>query len=119
VWVTLESGGEGVPVEVGLWRVDGGKPQRMSSTGIEREKQLEDLIEHDPAILGYPLLIIGRQVATRSGGIIDLLGVDEEGNLHVLELKRARTPREQQLHHRHPGQGVPARRLTSTRWSRP
>ncbi|TDB92520.1 DUF91 domain-containing protein [Actinomadura sp. 7K534] len=83
-----------MPVEVGLWRVDGGKPQRMSSTGIEREKQLEDLIEHDPAILGYPLLIIGRQVATRSGGIIDLLGVDEEGNLHVLELKRGRTPRE-------------------------
>ncbi|RAY16766.1 hypothetical protein DPM19_00935 [Actinomadura craniellae] len=83
-----------MPVEVGLWRVDGGKPQRMNSTGIEFEKQLEDLIEQDPAILGYPLLIVGRQVPTKAGGTIDLLGVDEEGNLHVLELKRGRTPRE-------------------------
>ncbi|MFB4299136.1 endonuclease NucS domain-containing protein [Actinomadura sp. NTSP31] len=83
-----------MPVEVGLWRVDSGKPQRMNSTAIELEKQLEDLIEQDPAILGYPLLIIGRQVQTKTGGTIDLLGMDEEGNLHVLELKRGRTPRE-------------------------
>lgn len=77
--------GDGMPVEVGLWRVDSGRPQRMNSTGIELEKQLEELIEQDPAILGYPLLIIGRQVPTKTGGTVDLLGMDEEGNLHVLD----------------------------------
>src|SRR4051794_36614048 len=83
-----------MPVEVGLWRVDGEAPQRIRSTGIELEAQLEKLIELDPAILGDPLLLIGRQVATSPGGFVDLLAIDAEGNLHVLELKRDRTPRD-------------------------
>ncbi len=40
------------------------------------------------------LLIIGRQVTTKFDGIIDLLGIDRQGDLVVLELKRDRTPRE-------------------------
>jgi len=58
------------------------------------ESRLEELIEADPAILGEPLLFIGRQVPTAHGKLIDLLGVDGDGNLHVLELKRDRTPRD-------------------------
>src|SRR6266581_4198736 len=58
------------------------------------ETRLEELIEAEPAILGEPLLIIGRQVATSFGKIIDLLAVDADGVLHVLELKKDRTPRE-------------------------
>ena len=40
------------------------------------------------------ILIIGRQVRTDLGGFIDLLGVDREGSVVVIELKRDRTPRE-------------------------
>ena len=40
------------------------------------------------------LLIIGRQVPTDLGKSIDLLGVDREGNVVVVELKRDRTPRD-------------------------
>jgi hypothetical protein len=40
------------------------------------------------------LLVIGRQVRTPYGKYIDLLGMDAEGNLHVLELKRDKTPRD-------------------------
>ncbi|MFC7535556.1 hypothetical protein ACFQV6_43465 [Actinoplanes sp. GCM10030250] len=58
------------------------------------EKTLEDLIENDPDILGEPLLIIGRQVPTKHGKILDLLAVDGDGVLHAIELKRDRTPRE-------------------------
>jgi hypothetical protein len=52
------------------------------------------MIEVDPSILGTPLLLIGRQVPTDYGKFIDLLAVDDEGALHVLELKRDKTPRE-------------------------
>ena len=40
------------------------------------------------------LLLIGRQVLTADGRFIDLLGIDADGVVHVLELKRDRTPRE-------------------------
>jgi hypothetical protein len=83
-----------MPIEVGLWRVDGGKPEKIQPTGVPLESQLEAMIEADPAILGTPLLLIGRQVPTDFGKFIDLLAVDDEGSLHVLELKRDRTPRE-------------------------
>lgn len=38
--------------------------------------------------------MIGRQVRTPHGKIVDLLAIDVDGNLHVLELKRDRTPRD-------------------------
>lgn len=81
--------------EVGLWRIGAsGEPVRVTSSAIPLESQLETLITRDPAILGEPLMVIGRQVPTDFGGFIDLLGIDGDGVLHVLELKRGRTPRE-------------------------
>ncbi|UQU62514.1 endonuclease NucS [Couchioplanes caeruleus] len=82
-----------MPMELGLWRVDG-QPVRLNPVGVPLEKALEDLIEHDPDILGEPLMIIGRQVTTSQGKIVDLLAVDGDGVLHAIELKRDRTPRE-------------------------
>ena len=82
-----------MPVEMGLWRVDD-KPVPLIPGGMPTEARLEELIEAEPAILGEPLLIIGRQVATSFGKIIDLLAVDADGVLHVLELKKDKTPRE-------------------------
>jgi RecB family endonuclease NucS len=61
---------------------------------VPLESKLEQLIETDPSILGQPLLLIGRQVPTAFGGIIDLLAVDADGYINVLELKRDRTPRD-------------------------
>lgn len=83
-----------MPLEVGLWRVDDGKPVQLQPSGVPLESQLEAMIEADLTILGMPLLLIGRQVPTDYGKFIDLLAVDDEGALHVLELKRDRTPRE-------------------------
>lgn len=82
-----------MPLEIGLWRVDG-SPRRMPTTAIPLEARLEELVEADPAILGEPLLFIGRQVPTAHGKLIDLVAVDAEGVLHILELKRDRTPRD-------------------------
>ncbi|MGV9455127.1 endonuclease NucS domain-containing protein [Streptomyces sp. NPDC003635] len=83
-----------MPLEFGLWRVDGAEPVRVTAPGMPLESKLEELIEAEPGILGRPLLLIGRQVPTDHGKFVDLLGLDAEGGLHVLELKRDRTPRE-------------------------
>ena len=62
---------------------------------LAKEDVLEGWIAERPELLGLDrLLIIGRQVTTTYGGSIDLLGIDDEGNLAILELKRDRTPRE-------------------------
>ena len=57
---------------------------------------LEDWLESNPdgIVEDGRILIIGRQVATNCGGFIDLLGVDRQGDVVVVELKRDRTPRD-------------------------
>jgi TPR repeat protein len=46
------------------------------------------------ALFGIDFLLVGRQVATASGGTIDLLAIDAEANLVVLVLKRDKPPHE-------------------------
>jgi len=79
-----------MPVEIGLWRVDD-KPVRLVPGGMPTEARLKELIK--PTILSEPLLIIGRQVSTGCGKVIDLRAVDGEGVLHVIELKKIRQDR--------------------------
>lgn len=80
-------------VEMGIWRVNGTKLTPVVSSVVGLEQQLEDYIESDPTILGQPLLILGRQVQTISGPL-DLLAMDSTGAVHVIELKRDKTPRD-------------------------
>jgi len=60
------------------------------------ESILESWLESNPENIleDGKLLIIGRQVSTNLGGLIDLLGIDREGNTVVIELKRDKTPRD-------------------------
>jgi len=60
------------------------------------ESTLEDWLEKnsDKILEDSRVLVIGRQVRTSLGGYIDLLGVDNHGDLVIVELKRDRTPRE-------------------------
>lgn len=80
-------------MEIGIWRVDG-QARRLTSTSMPLEKHLESLIDSDPTVLGSQVMIVGRQVPTKFGTFIDLLGVDADGVVHVFELKRGRTPRD-------------------------
>lgn len=82
-----------MPLNIGLWRVDQGI-KRLPAGGMPSEERLEDLLEAHPTVLGQPLLVIGRQVITAHGKRVDLLALDADGALHILELKKDKTPRD-------------------------
>ena len=83
-----------MPIEIAMWRIDGGVA-RVASSRLDDERRLEDVIEDDISILGLDLLLIlGRQVETAYAKRIDLLAIDGDGIVHIVELKKDRTPRE-------------------------
>lgn len=55
-----------MPVGIGIWRIDGGV-RRLNPSPLPLEAMLEDAIERDSSILGFDLLIVGRQVPTAFG----------------------------------------------------
>ncbi|MGV9923383.1 hypothetical protein [Nocardia rhamnosiphila] len=82
-------------VKFGLWRLDGGDVRPVASSAIASEDRLEEILENRSEILGSgTLLIIGRQVVTDYGKRVDLLAMDALGDLHVIELKKDKTPRD-------------------------
>lgn len=84
-----------MPVRARLWEVtpDGGL-QDIPTAKLDLEERLESWIERGIGVISDDLLVIGRQVETSYGGIIDLLCIDRDGSLSVIELKRDKTPRE-------------------------
>ena len=81
--------------QIRLWEVTANQTlAEISSARISREEILEDWLESDISMLDSNLLVIGRQVQTDFGGIIDLLCIDNVGDIVVIELKKGKTPRE-------------------------
>jgi hypothetical protein len=70
------------------------QPQRFKDE--HREEAIEAWLEQNSKhiIENGGLLIIGRQLNTNFNTTIDLLGLDREGNVAVVELKRDKTPRD-------------------------
>ena len=84
-----------MPLKFGLWRVDAGDVKQVPAALIDSEERLEAIVEARIDVLGLgALLVVGRQVVTDFGKRIDLLAIDGQGELHVIELKKDRTPRE-------------------------
>ncbi len=83
--------------EIKSWQIVDGKlvsvTNSLSEAGRREKDDLEKWIKSNPAILGEDIAIIGEQVQTASGPM-DFLGVDNSGNIIVVELKRDRLPRE-------------------------
>ena len=76
-----------------IWRIDEGLSP-VSLGGMDYEQNLQEIITADLSIVDPSLMTIGREVATPLGSRIDVLAIDGEGNLAVIELKRAKTPRD-------------------------
>jgi len=82
-----------LPVRTALWTVDT-TPQRLSESQLASEQLLEEMIVAAPRMLSDEWMLIGKQVATGLGGIVDLLAIAPDGGLVLIELKRDRTPRD-------------------------
>lgn len=84
--------------EVRVWRVASGDSLLdVEPTMLGREERIENWIAQDTSVLEpgkARLMLIGRQVKTDFNKEIDLLCINSKGDLVVVELKRAMTPRE-------------------------
>jgi len=89
------NGGVTMPQDVRLWQVqDDGCLREVAKEELQKEELLENWLANDISILSDDVLVVGRQVETAFGGVIDLLCLDSNGDLVVVELKRGRTPRD-------------------------
>ena len=82
-----------MPVEMAIWRL-GASPEPVTFTGLDQESTLEKALTQDIGILDSNLMVIATQVRTDHGKFIDILAMDDSGQLVVIELKRSMTPRE-------------------------
>ena len=82
--------------EIKTWEIVDGELNQIKTTladnGRKETEHLEKWIKTKPDILGIDILVIGEQVYTKSGPL-DFLGIDNNGNLVIVELKRDKLAR--------------------------
>lgn len=78
-----------------IYNIDEDTMSRIPEADVQYEENLEQrLIKTQAAkIGGVEILYLGRQGTTEHGKQYDIVGVDEDGDLVVVELKRGETPR--------------------------
>jgi hypothetical protein len=82
--------------------IEKGVLQRAKTDSINYEKDFENWLENSPSVLlddaaETTVIWIGRQVSTVVGDTDkypDLIGIDSDGDLVIVELKKGKTPRE-------------------------
>ena len=83
--------------EIQTWEIIEGRLTEINTNLVEHGRKEKDHLEKwvrtETKILGSDIRIIGEQVYTSSGPL-DFLGIDNSGNLVIIELKRDRLPRE-------------------------
>jgi len=84
-----------MPVATRVWRVTAGDQlEELKRASLNLESRLEKWLAQDIGILSTDLLVIGQQVETTFGGVVDLLCLDRQGDVVIVELKRDKTPRQ-------------------------
>ena len=78
---------------MGIHHVKNGKVIEYTKQKVSKEKEIEEYLEKHIDILDKDIFIIGKQVTTESKGIIDLMGLDEEGNIVIIEIKKGSSER--------------------------
>lgn len=74
-----------MPEEIRLWKIEqGDQLNEYRRSGLDLEERLERWLERDISILAPNLLVIGRQVETAFGGMIDLLCINDSGDPEIV-----------------------------------
>ncbi len=77
-----------------LFRIDQTGLVESRRKALDFEDKIEKWVASDLSLVGVDGVVIGRQVETDHGKRIDILAMDEDGNLIIIELKRDRSPRD-------------------------
>lgn len=77
-----------------LFRISGTTLTPAKRKPLDLETKIETWVADDLTLIGLDGFVIGRQIATDHGKFIDILAMDEDGNLIIIELKRDRSPRD-------------------------
>jgi hypothetical protein len=81
-------------IGMGIWRISNADIVQIKFSRIDSERKLEDVLTKKIEVISEDLLLLGRQICTSYGKVIDMLAIDGDGKTYILELKRNRTPRE-------------------------
>ena len=76
-----------MPEDARIWEIlDGDNLREIKKAKLNLEERIENWLEKDISLLSNELLVIGRQVETGFGGIIDLLCLDSNGDSVIVEM---------------------------------
>ena len=79
--------------EIEIWAIEESQVVPIERATMDSESVFEDTLVKHPKMIIPDLTLVGRQTPV-AGGNLDLLGIDDEGRLVVLELKRDSPPRD-------------------------
>lgn len=77
-----------------LFQINGRSLTPAKRKPLDLETKIEAWVADDLTLIGVDGFVLGRQIATDHGKFIDVLAMDEDGNLIIIELKRDRSPRD-------------------------
>jgi len=81
-------------IKTKVWKVQQDVLREITPGGLDLEERIHKWIEYDLSIVLPNSILIGSKVKTDHGKELDLLAIDENGDLIILELKRGLTSRE-------------------------
>lgn len=80
--------------EIKLWEIERHSVRQIEKSKLDYEDRLEKWLLEDISILSSNLVVIGSQVLTPYGKVIDILAINTIGEVVIIELKRDKTYRE-------------------------
>lgn len=80
--------------QIKLWKIEADKINQINKDKLDYERRLEKWLIEDISVISSNLVVIGSQIFTPFGKIIDILALNSVGEIIIIELKRDKTYRE-------------------------